>query len=163
MTATEEYVRVLVRLKPGELGLLRSHAGKVLDETVSGFDLFTGLWWPLRQRNERAPRREVAWLIAKLYAFRPLPQSQDTLACQIRRCQPNLLQQRERLGQAFDRMITLPLSEIEPALRWALDLLASRNFGVDWVKLTDDLSSWERQSTRLKWSEQYLEERGKQC
>ena len=60
MTATEQYIEVLTHLKSGDLGLLRTHSGQGLDETVGGFDLFAGLWWPLRQKNERAPRREVA-------------------------------------------------------------------------------------------------------
>lgn len=149
MKATEEYIEKLTRLQSGELGLLRTHAGQGLDETVGGFDLFTGLWWPLREKNERAPRREVAWLIAKLYAFRPIPQSPgETLACQLGRCRPDT--------QRFDRLLTLPLDKIEPALRWALDLIDSKNLILDWVRLTDDLAIWERASTRLKWAEQFL-------
>mgnify|MGYP001587770095 CR=1 FL=1 len=160
MTATEQYINVLTSLKTGELGLLRTHAGQGLDETVDGFDLFTGLWWPLRQKNERAPRREVAWLIAKLYAFRPIENSSgETLACQLRRCQPNEEKARDRFRQRFDRMLILPLDKIEPALRWALDLLDSKDMRLDWAKLTDDLSSRERESTRLKWAEQFLNTR----
>jgi CRISPR type I-E-associated protein CasB/Cse2 len=161
VTATEEYIRNLVHLKSGELGLLRKHAGQGLDETVDGLDLFTGLWWPLRQKNERAPRREVAWLIAKLYAFCPVPHSDDTLACQLRKCKPS--REETRFQQRFDRLLTSPLNQIEPALRWALNLLASRDLKVNWVKLTDDLSVWERESTRLKWAEQYLDERRIRC
>ena len=48
MTATEQFIGVLTDLKTGELGLLRVHAGQGLDESVVGFDLFSGLWWPLR-------------------------------------------------------------------------------------------------------------------
>lgn len=163
MTATEQYIRVLTNLKSGELGLLRTHAGQGLDQTVDGFDLFTGLWWPLRQKNERVPRREVAWLIAKLYAFRPILQSEDAIACQLRRCQPNNESDKKRFEKRLDRMLILPLGQIEPALRWALDLLSSRNLGVDWVKLADNLSIWEREYTRLKWAEQYLAEGIIQC
>ena len=97
--------------------------GQGLDETVDGFDLFTGLWWPLRAKNQRAPRREVAWLIAKLYTFRPIAHSPgETLACQLARCQPNNEPEKKRVTQRFDRMLTLPLDKIEPALRWALGL-----------------------------------------
>jgi len=157
VTATEQYINVLTNLKTGELGLLRTHAGQGLDESVDGFDLFTGLWWPLRQKNERAPRREVAWLVAKLYAFRPIPHSSgETLACRLRQCQPNEERARDRFRQKFDEMLTLPLDKIEPALQWALDLLDSKDLQLDWVKLTDDLSVWEREATRLKWAEQFL-------
>ena len=166
MTATQQYIQVLTRLKSGELGLLRTHAGKGLDETVGGFDLFAGLWWPLRQANQRAPRREVAWLIAKLYACCPMQQSPgDGLAGQLRRCQPDTDPEKERFAQRFDMMLVLPLDKIEPALRWALHLITSRNLKVDWVKLTDDLSMWAHEATRLKWVEEFLEanERTRPC
>ena len=166
MNPTEQYIQVLTRLKPGELGLLRSHAGQGLDESVDGFDLFAGLWWPLRKASPKAPRRGVAWLIAKLYAFCPIQHSRDdTLASQMRRCQPNEEQTRKRFRRKFDEMLSLPLDKMEPALRWALDHVASAGRKLDWVQLTNDLSFWERETTRLKWAKQFLEtdERGQPC
>ena len=155
-TATEQYVEILTRLKSGDLGLLRTHAGQSLDESVRGFDLFAGLWWPLQNKSQSAPRREVAWLVAKLYAVSPISHSPgDTLARQMRRCQPAV--NWERFRQKFDRMLTLPLNKIEPELRWALTLVASKNLKLDWVKLTNDISIWEREATRLRWAEQFLE------
>ncbi len=159
-TATEQYITVLERLKPGDLGLLRSHAGQGLDESVHGFDLFTGLWWPLRQRNQAAPEREVAWLVAKLYARCSIPQSPgDTLARQLARCQPSNNLERQRYRQRFDRMLMLPIDNMEPALQWALAVVASddRKLHLDWVRLTNDLSIWEQESTRLRWAEQFLQ------
>ncbi len=157
MSATDRYINILTQLKSGDLGLLRTHAGQGLDESVDGFDLFAGLWWPLRQKNERAPKREVAWLIAKLYAFCPIEHSPgDTLARQLRRCQPDKDPAKERFRQAFDRMLSLPLNQIEPALRWALDRIASKGRKLDWVTLTDDLWRWEREHTRLTWAGQFL-------
>ena len=161
MSATEEYIERLECLKPGELGLLRTHAGQRLDESVEGFDLFTGLWWPLREKSQKAPRREVAWMIAKLYAFRPIPCRADlTLARQLRTCEPKDAKDdraKQRFREKFDELLTLPLGSMEPPLRWALDeLRLLKSVGVDWVKLTDDLSIWERESTRLRWAEQFL-------
>jgi len=156
VTATEQYITVLSNLKSGELGLLTLVAGQGLDETVDGFDLFTGLWWPLRAKSAGAPRREVAWLIAKLYAFRPIENAPgEMLACQLGRCHDKNTE-KERFAQRFDRILVLPLDKIEPAMRWALDLIASKNMKLDWVRLTDDLSIWERESTRLTWAEQFL-------
>lgn len=166
MSPTEQYINILTNLKSGELDLLRTHARQGLDESVDGFDLFTGLWWSLRAKSAGAPRREVAWLISKVYAFRPISQSPgETLACQLGRCRPDKNTEKERFTQRFDRMLTLPLGKIEPALQWALDLLASKDLKLDWLKLTDDLSIWERESTRLKWAEQFLKtfEGGKSC
>ncbi|MBI2873170.1 MAG: type I-E CRISPR-associated protein Cse2/CasB [Chloroflexi bacterium] len=157
-TPTQQYINVLARLQPGALGLLRTHAGQGLDQSVDGFDLFAGLWWPLRSRSQHAPRREVAWLVAKVYACCPILQSPgDTLARQLRHCQPSKEPEKQRYRQRFDRMLMMPLDSIEPALQWALGLVASNDLPLDWVNLTDDLSYWERESTRLRWAEQYLE------
>jgi CRISPR type I-E-associated protein CasB/Cse2 len=163
VSATDQYILTLTHLKAGDLGLLRTHAGQGLDESVDGFDLFAGLWWPLRAKNQFAPRREVAWLIAKLYAFSPIEYSQgDTLARQLRRCQPGEERNREAHQKRFDGMLALPLAKIEPALQWALGQVASEKLKLDWVQLTDDLSMWERETTRLKWAEQFIDmnERG---
>jgi len=156
-TPTEQYVEVLTQLKPGDLGLLRTHAGDNLDESVQGFDLFTGLWWPLRSKSQFAPRRKVAWLIAKLYAFSPIPHSAgDTLACQLRHCKPKENGNQKRFEQKFDQMLLTPLSQIETALQWALKQVADKGKPVDWVRLTDDLSKWEREETREKWAKDFL-------
>ena len=157
MSETEKYINSLRDLKAGALGLLRTHAGKGLDETVDGFDLFTGVWWPRRQKSQFAPRRGVAWLIAKLYAFCPIEHSQgETLARQLRKCQPREELARKRFQKKFDEMLLLPLDKIEPALQWAIHCIASNDLKLDWVKLTDDLSAWEKESTRLKWAKEFL-------
>ncbi|HNY27707.1 MAG TPA: type I-E CRISPR-associated protein Cse2/CasB [Candidatus Sumerlaeota bacterium] len=158
--ATHEYIKRLTCLKVGDLGLLRTHAGQGLDESLEGFDLFTGLWWPLRQKNQRAPRRSTAWLIAKLYAFQPVEHGEEQfLASQLRRCEPREERERKRFRNKFDALLRQPLERIEPALQWAIREIASNPVGLrfDWVQLTDDLSIWEREETRLKWAEQYLE------
>jgi CRISPR type I-E-associated protein CasB/Cse2 len=154
---TEEFIQTLEGLKAGDLGQLRNHAGLELDESVDGFDLFAGLWWPLREKNQRAPRREVAWLIAKLYAFCPMPQAAGaTLALQLGSFKAIDDRAVKRRQQKFDEMLSLPLSQIEPALQWALTLIAESGKGLDWVCLTDELSIWEQEKTRLKWAKQYL-------
>lgn len=158
MSATKAYIDVLMDLKAGDLGLLRTHAGKGLDETVDGFDLFAGIWWPLRQKSERAPKRGVAWLIAKLYAYHPIPHSEcETLAGQLRRCQPREERAGDRFRQKFDRLLAQPIETIETDLQWAIDSVASNGLSIDWVKLTDDLSAWDKEKTRINWAKDYLE------
>lgn len=160
MSATADYIKTLARLKPGDLGLLRAHVGRGLDESPDAFDLFAGLWWPLRAKNEHAPRRETAWLIAKLYAFHPLEQSSGAhLARRLGRLRPHASPYRERFTERFDSLLLLPLSAIEPVLQWAVGCVASAPNGphvLDWVSLTDDLSLWERESKRLKWVRLFL-------
>ena len=157
-TPTEQFIQTLQSLKPGDLSQLRGHAGLPLDQSVPGFDLFAGLWWPLREKNQRAPRREVAWLVAKLYAFRPLQQIPGaTLAGQLGWLLPHADDQaRSRHQQRFDELLLLPLAQIEPALQWALTVIDDGGRGLDWVQLTDKLSVWEREETRLRWSNEFL-------
>lgn len=162
MTPTQRYIDALTNLKPGDLGLLRTHAGRGLDQTVTGFDLFTGLWWPISSHYKNAPKRDVAWLVAKLYASRPIPHSAgQTLAGQLGRLRPSKAidqgRRRKQFDTRFDRMLTLPLRKIEPALHWPLDLLDSKDLVIDWVSLTDDLSLWHRESKRLKWAKEFLQ------
>ena len=157
MTPTELFILRLGDLKAGDLGLLRTHAGQRLDQSLNGFDLFTGLWWPLRQENARAPRREVAWLIAKLYASCPMPHAPGaTLARLLGRLQPNGLRDKERSAERFDRMLVSDLCQIEPFLQSALRRVVSGEGKLDWARLTDDLSIWEREATRLRWAEEFL-------
>ncbi len=158
MTATQQFIGTLQSLKGGDLGRLRNHAGLRLDESVAGFDLFAGLWWPLREKSQRAPRREVAWLVAKLYAFGQMPQIDgSTLAAQLRRVTPVDDRAAQRWQQRFDELLAFPLGLIEPALQWAIRVVADTGAGLDWVQLTDDLSLWEREEIRLKWAKQYLQ------
>jgi CRISPR type I-E-associated protein CasB/Cse2 len=158
MTLTEQFIDTLRSLKPGDLGRLRKHAGLPLDESVEGFDLFAGLWWPLREKSQKAPRRDVAWLVAKLYALRPMPQVDGArLAAQLGRLEPSDERAGKRRQRKFDGLLLLPLSQMEPAMQWAITLIADTGNGLDWVRLTDDLSFWEREETRLKWAKQYLQ------
>ena len=168
-TATERYIDILSNLKNGDRGLLRSHAGQGIDESVEAFDLFAGLWWPLREKSAQAPRREVAWLVAKLFAHCPIAHEPGALlARQLRRRMPRQDPDRTRYRLAFDALLQTPLAGIEPALQWALrevaDLPHPHTPSLDWVKLTDDLSLWDRKSVqrkkdiRLIWAEQFLDQ-----
>ena len=159
MTETERYVERLASLKEGERSMLRRYVGRDLDETVDAFDLFAGLWWPLRQRSPKAPRREVAWLVAKTHAMHPIPQARGLrLAAQLPRCRPQRdREQGRRFDERFDRMLTLSLAEIEHDLQWAVGCLAAKDLPLDWARLIDDLSIWHRESKRLMWAKEYLE------
>lgn len=156
-TSTQLYVARLEQLKPSDLWTLRAHAGQPLDASLDGFDLFTGLWWPLRQRSAQAPRREIAWLVAKLYATAPLPYEPGrTFADQLSSCAPLGPQGQTRLVEAFDRLLLISLDGIEAPLGRMLKLLSFRARTLDWAQLIDDLSAWERTSIREQWVDQFL-------
>lgn len=156
------YINELEKLKPGDLGLLRTHAGQGLDESVEGFDLFAGIWWPLRQKRADAPKREIAWLIAKLYAAIPLEHTDSDecrLARQLARCAPPKYENEGKTQKAFvrrfDKLLRTPVRQLEPELQWALNLLREHNKTLNWVHLTDKLSIWEQQSTRYYWAQDF--------
>ncbi len=152
MSQTEKFIRKLEALKEGERSRLRKLAGKPPNEAPQGFDLFTGIWWPLRERNPRAPERRSAWLVAKLYGAFPLPDvrhEENQLARLLGRCEramPNHFD-RERFRLRFDTLLQSPLPSLEPHLGWALfvlDKAVGRKSvaGLDWVRLLDDLRLW---------------------
>jgi CRISPR type I-E-associated protein CasB/Cse2 len=165
-TPTQSYIKALTKLKDGDRGRLRALAGLPLDETVAGFDLFAGLWWPIRQSKDgrKVPRREVAWLVAKLFGRRPLDNvPHATLARQLSRCKSNKdptqrEQYRRQLEARFDKLLSLPVGQLEPHLEWALGEIQklSSGAGVDWVRLTDDLSGWHQDNVRQRWVNEYL-------
>jgi len=171
MSQTDAFIDRLQALKEGELSVLRGLAGKQLDETVPGFDLFTGLWWPLRQKSPRAPSRETSWLVTKLFGAFPIKHSRPeekhqrpTLAKILGRIEPRDEYGSKRFRDRFDALLCSSLSTLEPHLRWALsqvnDVVArGRTPGLDWVELLDDLWEWERggdRDIREQWAEQYL-------
>lgn len=156
MTQTEIFVCRLETMGVGELAQLRVLAGSSLDESLPGFDQFTGLWWPLRQRSQRTPPREASWLLAKLFSWHKIAQvdgDDASLPRILGRCEPiNRPDQRRHL-QRIDALLCAQLSALEPHLRWALSVAAretkhGRAPGVNWVRLLDDLSAWERGADR---------------
>ena len=154
MSETIAFIRGLEKLKEGERSRLRRLAGQPLDRTVAGFDLFTGLWWPLRAKNARTPRREPSWLIAKLYSvsnvphLRPEHEPGPSLPSALGQCEPEdppEYRERDRFRRRFDAIICSSLSDIEPRLTWALgEIGRAASAGIDWALLLDDLSLWDR-------------------
>lgn len=180
MSQTQEFIKRLEALKEGDRSRLRRLAGRPLDDTLSGFDLFTGLWWPLRQQSPVAPRRETSWLVAKLYGAFPIPQvrpdspiEHPMVARLLGRCEPRDERDGPRFRRRFDALICSPLTELEPHLHWGMSEIAKAVAGrvpraksvtgIDWAQLLDDLSIWDRgekhrrrRDIRDLWAEQYL-------
>lgn len=177
MSQTAEYIKKLSDLQEGERSRLRRLAGQPLDATLPGFDLFTGLWWPLRAKSQATPRREPSWLVAKLFGafrvphIRPDSGAGPILPEVLGRCEPG--DDSGRFRTRFDALLCSSLSSLEPHLRWAMGEVAravaghvplARDVkGIDWVQLLDDLSIWDRgeQHRRMRdirdiWAEKYL-------
>jgi CRISPR type I-E-associated protein CasB/Cse2 len=179
VSQTIAYIKRLEALQEGDRSRLRGLAAKPMDESLSGFDLFTGLWWPLRAKSPATPRREPSWLVAKLYGSFPIPHDRPdtgekpTLPAILGRCEPYDppdYKARDRFRRRFDALLCSRLSALEPHLRWALGEIARAVAvrvpdvtGIDWAQLLDDLSIWDRgEEQRLRrdvrdiWAEKYL-------
>lgn len=199
--STLDYIRRLEALQDGERSRLRRLAGQPLDRSLQGFDLFTGLWWPLRSMSQAPPRKETSWLVAKLFGSFPVPHiCTDSWHCRtlpavLRLCEPprpacpdtallsSAPPDREpargqflaarTFRRRFDALLCSPLPALEPHLRWALGELAHAVEGrmphakgvqgIDWARLLDDLSIWDRgeehrrhRDIRDEWAERYL-------
>ncbi len=158
----KEFTRRLAEQKEGILSLLRGKSGAEIDRDPVAFDLFTGLWWPIRQAHKDAPRRHIAWLACKLYGWVPLEDSTgchlpDQLARAARRAGSE--QARDSIIDRFDLLLNTPQERLEPELQWALAVV--RDYldrpALDWGKLIDHLSVWKRQSLRRYWALRFAE------
>jgi hypothetical protein len=149
---TVRYIDNLSNLKSGEISILRTMRHKDLDEDLDGFDLFTGIWWPLREKNQRAPQRETAWLIAKLYACYPLPQVNESfmpvLLGMLAQYNDVLAKQITKLN---DTIVSTPVPMLELPLGQAIRKIQKKFTGLDWVSLTDTLSRWGYNKQREVW------------
>jgi hypothetical protein len=183
MSQTAKYIKKLSALQEGERSRLRRLAGRPLDATLQGFDLFTGLWWPLRAESPATPRREPSWLVAKLFGalrvphIRPGSGAGASLPEVLGRIEPRDGDGRKRFRTRLDTLLCSALFCLEPHLRWALGEVAwgvaghvphARDVkGIDWVQLLDDLSIWDRgkkhrrgRDVRDIWAEAYLNAAG---
>jgi len=155
---TVEYIKKLKDLQEGERSRLRRLAGQPLHASLQGFDLFTGLWWPLRHAGPDAPRRDTSWLVAKLFCSVDVSDlraekktSGFTLPALLGLCEPprpaclhaapltsSPPDREPAKGQfiaartfrrRYDALLCSPLEGVEPHLRWALDEVAKAVVG----------------------------------
>ncbi len=163
-TSTAQFIKRIAELKSGDLGRLRQLRGCELHENLDGFDLFTGLWWTLRKNSPRAPRREIAWLVTKLYAQFPFSQEDGlTLPAILGHIYRTLSTQKEKrtFAKRTDAILQAQANQLEHPLSWALQMLALHGYAsLDWIQLTDDLSVWH-EIVRQRWAEAFLTQSSK--
>jgi len=63
-----KFVRLAAGLDAASWAVVEQAANKSLDHNPAAFDIFTGLYWPLRNRDRTLPSRNAAWLTLKLMA-----------------------------------------------------------------------------------------------
>lgn len=62
------FVRLAGELDAASWSVLAQAADKSLNHSPAAFDIFTGLYWPLRNKDRTCPSRNAAWLALKLMA-----------------------------------------------------------------------------------------------
>jgi hypothetical protein len=61
-------VRLASQLDAASWAVLAEAADRPLNHSPAAFDIFTGLYWPLRNKDRTCPSRNAAWLSLKLMA-----------------------------------------------------------------------------------------------
>lgn len=79
--ATRRFVSAAARLDDASWGVLANAANRSMEDDPAAFDIFTGIYWPLRNKHSNMPSRAAAWMALKLMATagrkRPSPSRQS--------------------------------------------------------------------------------------
>jgi hypothetical protein len=62
------FVAAVAQLDDRSWGVLVDSANRRLDQDAAAFDIFTGIYWPLRSRDPTVPGRNAAWMALKIMA-----------------------------------------------------------------------------------------------
>jgi len=63
-----KFVHLASRLDSTAWAVLSEAANQPLNHSPAAFDIFTGLYWPLRNKDQTLPSRNAAWLALKVMA-----------------------------------------------------------------------------------------------
>jgi CRISPR type I-E-associated protein CasB/Cse2 len=163
------YLAFLNRLKElpaSDLKLLRENTGGTPGSDVRAFDLFTEIFWELRQKHKQL-NKETCWLVATLYSWHS-HESHDaqygSLASVLKRVHQKTCRNDESKKTAqnrFIRMLNLPRKELGPPLADVLRLFNRQGLAVYWPRLLDDLSRWNDpdRSVQQCWEQEYQSSR----
>jgi len=139
----QAFVRATATLPPGAWAVMAEAADRSMDENPAAFDVFTSIYWPLRNHHTSLPDRQAAWMALKLMAsagkHRPGsqgfggPSTQPWTSIQIN-------QPKGRTGRG--RIVTYPRKIpsgrlLEPELRRIIQRAGSQHpdRGIDWSGL----------------------------
>jgi hypothetical protein len=137
--AAARFVTSLRRLDRSKLLTLRQAAGKPLGAGLASFDIFNGLWRPLRRK--RRVGRGPCWLVATLFPWNSKSGGAGSLGAAMRA----FAARRANFDQAKRRFSLLLASSGPTAdlrLLETVRLLAEEDLPLDWVRLLRDLSEW---------------------
>lgn len=161
MIGCELFVTALEKLGPDALSLLRRSTGFSLAESVTAFDLFTEIYWPLRERHRGLSRR-TCWQVATLYPWHPQPRGTSDLGLSLARLAPlgyrdTDRREREREERRFETLLAAAHTALDAALHDAVRRLARRQIPIDWRQLMEDLTAWQSPDhvTQTKWAASY--------
>jgi hypothetical protein len=130
-------------LTQADWGALANAALRAMHEAPAAFDVFSGLYWGLRDKNiKRLPSRNAAWLTLKLMAAVPAPARLIHAKANFSPLQSLPKRQVNERSRTSIYPVSFPSGpRLEAALRDALDSnLRLRNpKRVDWISLCNGL------------------------
>jgi len=129
-----------------------------MHDCIEAFDLFTGLWWPLR-RGPRVPGREASWLVAKLFPWNPSTVEGGSLGDVLGQTAPRRREDLLRERRRIDSLLRAQGRPLEACLRQAVCRLNRAGVALDWVQVLQDLTLWDRpwKPTQTKWARDWLQ------
>jgi hypothetical protein len=135
------FAKAAARLKDREWALVASVADGSLGDSAAAFDVFTSIYWPLRNREASVPSREAAWMTLKLMAT--ARNREHSSSGSVRPWEALVLhqpEQRSRNGmvRAYPRRIPRS-AQLEQELRKIIHRNADRS--IDWAGLCQFLTT----------------------
>jgi len=157
-SAAEQFVDRLGELSESDLKTLRNAAGGRRGDDVRVYDIFTGLFRPLRRKHIMV--RWAYYLVATLYPWHPGNGPPANLGAAMRRLRPPSREKdaRDRADRRFRRLLDSKGRDLGVRLLECVRMLRREGIPVDWPRLIEDLSQWYRgnHKTQYSWAEEYF-------
>lgn len=140
----------------GPLAVLRRNAGKSLADAHGVYGVFYRLF-PARPPHDE----ELYFLVATLFALGPKVEFNGDFGASMARLRavhsPSAVDRRMAILLDTEMDGVMP-GELGFRLRQAVKMLASRDIGVDWAQLLDDVLRWSdpRRLVQKRWASSYF-------
>ena len=156
------FISQLFVLSAGDKTRLRAMLGRNPCWDVQAGDLFTGIFWPLRQKKLGRLERESCWIVATLFAFNELPGGEragmdiGAVTGHVKSWGFRNDHEKKRAERRFKNLLQMDRAQLALPLAVLIRILRKRNVPVDWTRLLTDLTEWnaEGKPVQARWKHQ---------